>query len=580
MSRLKSRLIPRYVSLSTPYFNSDQRGTAWFLLGSLVVLLLANTAANVFFVQEGGEMTSALAAKDADRFWKAIYYTGILIGIAVPIYGLYYYVRDRLAIHWRTWMTKAYLRTYFTNRAYYKLLYSTSIDNPDQRISEDINSFTTKSLYFLLIFIEMALQMIAFCGVLWFISKSLVVVLIFYAVVGTLVTWLVFGRPLVGLNFFLLRREGDFRYGLMRIRENAESIAFYGGEEQETVYLDGQFKEVQTTYNRLINWQFFLNVFQYTFSTAMIVIPGMVLAPRVLSGELEPGAVTEATGAFTAVFTALSVVVNKFDILSNFAAGVGRLDRFSKAIENAGQAEEDKRLDNAIETVEGGEIELDDVELQTPDGNRTLIKGLTLAVESGKGLLIVGSSGCGKSSLLRAIAGLWNAGSGTIRRPPLSEMLFLPQRPYLVVGSLRDQLLYPTYRDGVSDDELMKALEFVNLPHVVENCGGLDVSADWGKVLSLGEQQRLAIARVLLAERPFVILDEATSALDEANEARVYKTLQKSSATIVSISHRPRVAKFHSDVLVLKGKGKWELMPAEKYLASLQPEDLLSETAP
>jgi putative ATP-binding cassette transporter len=580
MSRLKNRLIPRYVSLSTPYFSSDQRGWAWSLLGLLIVLLLTNTAANVFFVRQAGEMTSALAAKDSDRFWKAIYYTGILIAIAVPIYGLYYFVRDRLAIHWRTWMTKNYLRTYFTNRAYYKLLYSQSIDNPDQRISEDINSFTTKSLYFLLIFIEMGLQMFAFCGVLWFISKSLVVVLIAYAVIGTLVTWLVFGRPLVGLNFFLLRREGDFRYGLMRIRENAESIAFYGGEEQETLYLDGQFKEVQTTYHRLINWQFFLNVFQYTFSTAMIVIPGMVLAPRVLSGELEPGAVTEATGAFTAVFTALSVVVNKFDILSNFAAGVGRLDRFSKAIANAGQAEEDKRLDHAIDTVESDEIELDDVELQTPDGSRTLIKGLSLAIESGDGLLIVGASGCGKSSLLRAIAGLWNAGSGTIHRPALSEMLFLPQRPYLVIGSLRDQLLYPTYRDGVSDDELLKALEFVNLPHVVENCGGLDISADWGKVLSLGEQQRLAIARVLLAERPFVILDEATSALDEKNEARVYKTIKKSGATIVSISHRPRVAKFHTDVLVLKGKGKWELMPSEKYLASLQPEDLLSESAP
>jgi putative ATP-binding cassette transporter len=566
MARFNRRFIPKFVVLSKPYLFSDEKWLARSLLALLVLLMLANTAANVLLNTQTGEFSSALAARDSDRYWRSIYFTTGLLIVAVPIYGFYYFVRDKLTIYWRRWMTTEFLNRYFNNKSFYKLTFRTEIDNPDQRISEDINTFTSRSIYFLLIFIETALQIVAFSGVLWSISTTLVYFLLAYAIAGTSITLFVFGRPLVGLNFFQLRREADFRYSLVRIRENAESIAFYRGEEQESRYVNQRFHEAFLNYNRLINWQLFLNLFQYTFTTATLIIPGIILAPRVMSGELEIGRVVQATGAFIAVFGALNVIVNKFDLLSLFAAGVGRLDRFSKSLDTASSPPDDDR--SRIQTTEETPVTMKDLRLQTPDYKRTLVKELSLTVENGNGLLIVGASGGGKSSLLRAVAGLWDSGSGTVVRPKLEEIIFLPQRPYMIIGDLRAQLLYPANKRELTDADFQRVLESVNLPNLIERCGGLDVEADWGKVLSLGEQQRLAFARVLLAERPYVILDEATSALDEDNESQLYELLRGTSATLISVSHRPHIAKFHTHVLILVGDETWQILRSEDF----QPE--------
>ena len=559
--RMRRRGLPRFVALAKPYWFSEDKWIARGLLALLVALLLGNTAFAVFLNEQSGEFTSALASQDSGRYWISIYKTIGLIAAAAPFYVFYYFVRDKLVNYWRRWLTHNFLDTYFRNTAFYKLAFNADIDNPDQRIAEDINTFTLRSIFYLLLFVETALQLIAFSGVLWSISKTLVLFLMIYATVGTLVTSLVFGRSLVALNLFQLRREADFRFSLVRVRENAESIAFYRGEEPESQNIKRRFGEAYENFNKIINWQWFLNLFQYSYSSVTLIMPGIILAPQVLSGTLEVGRVVQAAGAFAVIFSALTVIVNNFDTLSRFAAGVSRLDKFSKSLEFSAREPSAER--DVIKTVEDDRLAIEHLTLQTPDYKRTLVVNLSLEIKPGKGLLIVGASGGGKSSLLRAVAGLWDAGSGTIVRPPLQEMFFLPQRPYMIIGTLRGQLLYPSDKRDVTDDELHDILKTVNLPDVSERFGGLEVEADWGKILSLGEQQRVAFARVLLAKPRYVILDEATSALDSQNEEALYQLLHDSGATLVSVSHRLNIRQYHKDVLELGGDGSWRVVPAE-----------------
>ncbi len=559
---MKRRGLPRFAALAKPYWNSEDKRIARGLLILLIVLLLGNTAFSVLLLEQSGEFTSALASQDSDRYWISIYKTVGIFAAAAPFYVFYYFVRDKLVNFWRRWLTHNFLDTYFRNDAFYKLAFNADIDNPDQRIAEDINTFTVRSIFYLLLAVETVLQLIAFCGVLWSISKTLVLFLLVYATIGTLIASVVFGRKLVALNLFQLRREADFRFSLVRVRENAESIAFYRGEEPESLHIKRRFRDVIENFNKIINWQWFLNLFQYSYSSVTLVMPGLILAPQVLRGDLEVGRVVQAAGAFAAIFTALTVIVNNFDTLSRFAAGISRLDKFSKSLDmSAAESSKDREL---IKTVEADRLAIEHLTLKTPDYKRTLVVDLSLEIKSGEGLLIVGASGGGKSSLLRAVAGLWDSGCGTIVRPPLGEMFFLPQRPYMIIGTLRGQLLYPSAEKDVTDDELLEILKAVNLPDMVERCGGMEVEADWGKILSLGEQQRVAFARVLLAKPRYVILDEATSALDSENEESLYQQLHDSGATLVSVSHRPNIRKYHRQVLDLCGDGSWRVTSAEE----------------
>jgi putative ATP-binding cassette transporter len=406
------------------------------------------------------------------------------------------------------------------------------------------------------------LQLIAFSGVLWSISRWLVLFLLLYAAAGTAITFLVFGHAMIGLNFQQLRREADFRFSLVRIRENAESIAFYRGEAEESARVKRRFAEVFTVFNKLIRWTLSLSLFQYGYGFVTIILPSVIIAPRVLSGELEVGSVVQAAGAFAAMLAALTVFVDNFDSLSRFAAGIERLDAFSNTLKVHSAS---SKAGPVISRVEDCPLSLDNLTLHTPNYQRILVKDLSVSVKAGEGLLIVGESGGGKSSLLRAVAGIWNSGAGTIVRPRLEEMLFLPQHAYMILGDLRSQLHYPMKDRRFSDQELLAVLKAVNLSGVAERFGGLDVELDFSKVLSLGEQQRLAFARLLLGKPRYAILDEATSALDVENEENLYSQIDAATTTLVSVSHRSTVLKYHSQVLELDGLGGWRLCLAGDY---------------
>jgi putative ATP-binding cassette transporter len=525
-----------------------------------VLFLLAYTGLSVVLNNKRGVLISALSAQDEPRFWQTVIIFLVVLVIYAPLLAGYTYLRDRLSLQWRKWLTHRFVDNYFRNRAYYNLHISeTEIDNPDQRIAEDVRSFTQESLTFLLRLVESVLSTIAFSSVLWGISKPLVFFLVLYALIGTVVTSAVFGKPLVRLNFEQLKKEANLRFSLVRIRENAEAIAFYRGEEQESNQVKHRFLDVFENVKRLLVWELNLNVLTNAYEFIPFVLPALVVAPAIFAGEMEVGKVSEAQGAFVRVFFSLNVVVARFQQLTTFGAGINRLYTFAQFLEQTEATQASDSSKPQIQTVEADRVAVEHLSLQTPNGKRTLVEDLSIELAAGQGLLVMGPSGCGKSSLLRAIAGLWNSGKGAIIRPASDQILFLPQRPYMVLGTLRDQLLYPNTHLEVDEQHLKQVLEQVNLADLDERFGGFDAEQDWADVLSLGEQQRLTFARLLLNKPKYAILDEATSALDLSNEERLYQHLQAKGTTFLSVGHRSTLANYHQSLLELSQDKTWQI---------------------
>ena len=497
MERFNLRILSQFWAIAKSYWSSEEKWRARGMLVLVVVLSLAYTGLSVLLNNQRGALISALSAQDESRFWHVILvFSGVLVAYA-PLFAGYVYLRDRLGLQWRKWLTNRFVDNYFKNRAYYDLNANHGeIDNPDQRIAEDVRSFTSESLNLALVVIESVLAIAAFGGVLWKISPNLVLFLVLYAIVGTLATVGVFGKALVRLNFAQLKKEADFRFGLVRIRENAEAIAFYQGEEQESEQVKHRFMAVFENYKRLIFWQLNLNVLANAYEFIPFILPALVVAPSIFAGDLEVGKVSEAQGAFIRVFFSLNVIVARFQELTTFGAGIDRLYSFATYLESPEVKAEDTQPEIQRQTEET--LALNHLTVMTPNHQRTLVENLTWEFPKGEGLLLKGPSGCGKSSLLRAIAGIWNSGQGTVICPPRKNVLFLPQRPYMILGTLRDQLLYPKVDAEYTDKDLLEVLKQVNLPDLCDRFGGFDAEEDWASVLSLGEQQRLTFARLFL----------------------------------------------------------------------------------
>lgn len=548
------------------WWESTERWRSIGLLILLLVFLSLDSTIAVNQLKQEGELFSALVKLEAVRFWQALlFYVGASILLALLV-ASWQYVEDKIRLYSREGLTKIYLDKYLKNQVFYQInAFNVEIDNPDQRIAEDIKEFCHRSVRVFRTFTNAIFDIIAFVIVLWGKSKLLVLILVLYSLAGMLITTIGFGKILIPIKKEQRKLEANFRFGLVRIRDHAESIAFYHGGNREFTYIKQLFAPVLSIYNKVITWERNLDIFQNIYGYITWILPAVIIGPRILAGEpgLEVGALREASGAFRKVFKSLNIIVRMFEYLTSFMAGIERLESFVKAIEAPKALPVDGS--RTIDTVEDSRLSLQHLTLQTPNYERTLVKDVSIGLHPGEGLLIVGVSGCGKSSILRAIAGLWNSGTGAIYRPQLEEILFLPQRPYMILGSLRAQLLYPRTDIYISDRQIYRVLEEVNLPDLAERFGGLDAIEDWDHVFSMGEQQRVAFARLLLTQPRYAILDEATSALDVKNEQNLYQHLQNLSTTYISVGHRPTLLQYHHQVLEVLGDETWRVSSAQDY---------------
>lgn len=561
----RNSLLATFFRLAKVFFQGGGRRQARLWIAAIFGLCVAVGVVQVFLSYTMRDVVTALAQRDRAGWVRGLWKYAAVCLISVPVGTFYRYAQERFALAWRRWLTQHLITRYFFNRAYYRIRASESVDNPDQRIAEDAKLFTTGVVNFALIITNSVVTLVAFLGVLWTVSHRLVGVLFVYAAIGTTVS-ILFGRRFVPLYFHQYQKEATFRYGLVRVRDNAESIAFFRGEKRERRDLIDRLNAAVENTLSIIGWTRNLNFFANGYNYLALVVPGLIVGPMFMRGEVEFGVITQAEGAFASVLAALSIIIVQIEGLSSFTASLRRLGQLWDQLDPVDTEDAREEEESKIEiNDQSHHLKLDDVTVQTPNGGKTLARHLSFTLSRKGSLLIMGESGAGKTSLLRTIAGLWQSGTGAIDRPSHHRLSFLPQKPYMVPGTLRAQLSYPLSEADAEDHAIHATLEKVNLHDIFARVGGdLDKVVDWTNVLSLGEQQRVAFARLFLRKPVIAFLDEATSALDEENERFLYEQLRASGIGFISVGHRSTLKAYHDTLLELHADGTSEIAPIPK----------------
>ncbi|MEW5605437.1 ABC transporter ATP-binding protein/permease [Pseudomonas juntendi] len=560
----------QFWQLAGPYFSYKRSWRPLLVFALLLVLTLFSVRLNVLFSFWYNGFYSALQGLDQGAFWYLLGVFAVLASIHVLRSLCSFYVNQAFSITWRVWLTERLTRDWMHGDAYYRGQFlAEPIDNPDQRIELDVNAFVSNSLSLALGAVSALVSLVAFTGILWGLSaplavagveipRAMVFAVYLYVVVAT---WIAFrlGQPLIRLNFLNEKLTANFRYALMRLRENAENVAFYQGAEVERGTLLGRFAALIVNAWALVFRNLKFSGFNLGVSQVAVVFPFILQAPRFFSGAIKLGDVMQTSQAFGQVQDALSFFRESYDEFAQYRATLDRLTGFLDANAQA------RVLPRVLTAEQAHALQIADLKVLRPDGH-ALITDLNLSLQAGQALLIKGPSGSGKTTLLRALAGLWPYAEGEVRRPLGHQALFLSQRPYLPLGDLRTVIAYPAVGQPEDQARMQQVLHQVNLGHLAER---LEVSCDWAHILSVGEQQRLAFARVLFNRSQVVFLDESTSAMDEGLEHALYALLRSEmpGALLISVGHRSTLAGFHTHRLEVDGRGGWSLVAQAPALA-------------
>lgn len=571
----RRRFFRDLATLATPYFRSEDRWPALALGVLVIALTLGTVGAEVLFNAWYGKFYNSLEAKNEDDFWSSMWMFAWLAPVYVGAFLAQYTVSQTLQLRWRRWMTAAYLERWLAGRAYYHVELTRGADNPDQRIAEDVRKFVDYTVGQTLGVLGAVVTFISFVALLWNLGGPITLALaggsatvpgymvwvaIVYAVVGTALAHLV-GRPLIALNYQKEKLEADFRFDLVRVRENAEAIALYRGERHERPALVARFGRVIDNLWRIIVARLRLNTYSLTYTQIAIIFPYIVAGPRFFAGAITLGVLMQITQAFGQVQKSLSYFVDNYREIAEWRAVMERLSGFEDAIAAAAATP----AGPTVREHDGPDIAVEGLTLSLPDGGAALIEESALALRPAERALVMGPSGGGKSTLLRALAGIWPFGRGTVRVPKGARALFLPQKTYLPIASLREAVRYPDPATPADDAAIRDALAAVRLGHLA---GRLDEVAHWARMLSPGEQQRLAVARALLYRPDWLFLDEATASVDEETERALYDTLRERlpDAAIVSVGHRSTLKAWHDRLITLgpgaDGRGRLVETPA------------------